>query len=233
MRRRSALFIFLALAACNRGGDETETMPDRDPAAEAALNDQIMTDPDLSHQNEGNAAITIGGDNALPRIDDSPEAIAKARAEAAALLAQGEETPPLPSPTARKASLGPLATPVQRIAALTGGQGCGPQISYSAIWAAKMPADFPVYPRGATMDAAGSLAKPCPVRSVSFLTPVPAGDVLAFYWARAQQAGFDATYTAQGDDAVVAGRKAGAAFEARAHRQDGLTAVDLTTLGGV
>ena len=56
-------------------------------------------------------------------------------------------------------------------------------------WAAKLPAAFPVYPRGNTQEAAGTDEGQCALRVVSFLTPVALEEVLAFYYTRARAAG--------------------------------------------
>lgn len=82
----------LLLGAC--GDAAPPPSPEgRDPAIVRALNDPLMTDPDLSSRNEGAAAITVTTDSGLPVMPDRPEELAAARAEAA-LLAGGHDSPP-------------------------------------------------------------------------------------------------------------------------------------------
>jgi hypothetical protein len=95
-----------------------------------------------------------------------------------------------------------------------------------------MPAAFPVYPRAATQEAAGSDEGRCRLRVVDFVTPVPLGDVMDFYFTRALAAGFSAERTLQDGDDVLAGRKGAAAYAVYARRlPSGNTQVDLVTSG--
>ena len=95
-----------------------------------------------------------------------------------------------------------------------------------------MPAPFRVYPRGATQEAAGTDAAGCSLRVVNFLTPVPIGEVMDFYFTRARAAGFTADRALQDGDDVLAGTRAGASYVVYARQlPSGLTEVDLVTGG--
>ncbi len=221
------------LAACS--GERLEPTPgDVDPAVIAALNDQILTDPDLSLQNEGSAALTGGIDHALPLVNDSPRAIDAAREEARALVGGRDRfrrLPPVGEPEA-EVPLESRITITARAAYAGASEACVRSLDRGFIWAARMPAPFPVYPRGATQEAAGSDAAGCALRAVNFRTPVPIEEVLAFYHTRALDAGFSSTLAAAGDESILRGTREGASFALYARAgTSGLTEADLVTQG--
>ena len=112
-----------------------------------------------------------------------------------------------------------------------GAADCADRVEYTAAWAARMPRALPVYPRGATQEAAGTDATGCALRVVNFLTPVPLEDVLAFYFTRARAAGYSARYVLRDGDSILDGAKGKARYAVFARkREDGLTEVDLVTL---
>jgi hypothetical protein len=100
-------------------------------------------------------------------------------------------------------------------------------------WAARLPAAFPVYPRGAVQEAAGTDASGCSLRVVNFVTPVPLGEVMDFYYSRARAAGFSAQRVLQDGDNVLGGVKGASSYVVYARRlPSGNTEVDLVTSGG-
>lgn len=223
----------LALAACG-DSPEGDSQGDVDPATEQALNDQIMVDPDLANQNEGNAALTANGDQSIPPENRTPEAIQAAQEAAAALVGGASEMKPLPEATAMDGAIPENAalTAAARAAVSPGGENCADQVKYSARWAAELPAAFPVYPRGATKEAAGTDMGECALRVVSYLTPVPMEDVLGFYHTRALSGGYTSEHVTSDGDNIVSGTKGGASFVVYARRlSNGLTVVDLVTSG--
>ena len=69
---------------------------------------------------------------------------------------------------------------------------------------------------------------------VNFVTPVPLGEVMDFYFTRARSAGFSAQRVLQQGDDVLAGVKGRASFVVYARRlPTGNTEVDLVTSGGL
>lgn len=233
MRTAPTALCLLLLAAC---AQEREPAParERDPASEQALADQILIDPDLAHQNEGNAALTVASDHSLPLLVATPEAIAAARAEAAVLAGGSDQLlPPLKPGTLARSEQGEWITPAEVAARLPGESRCTSGLTYSAAWAARMPPAIPVYPGGATLEAAGSDADGCALRVVTFVTAVPTGEVLSFYAARARMARFAATHAANETHHVLWGGKGAAAFRLSLHESErGLTEVTLATIGG-
>jgi hypothetical protein len=74
---------FVLLSACSNEPDAQTADGASDPASEQALNGDLMTDPDMAANNEGDAALSGSGDGSVPTINTSPEAIAAARSRAA------------------------------------------------------------------------------------------------------------------------------------------------------
>jgi hypothetical protein len=230
------LVLGVALAGCSTR-KPPEPQGEQDPAVSGALGEQLMTDPDLARINPDNRALAGGGPAAapIPLEDRSPEAVARARAEAARLVgAQSAAQPAALPPPAGPGATGPRDTPALAAIAALGpaGQACAAQLEYGFVWAARVPAAFPIYPRGHAQDAAGTDGKGCALRVVNFVTPVPAAEVGAFYWAMARRAGMVAEHRLVGrDHAIIAHAAKGAAVATIAAREDGLTQVDLVTSG--
>ncbi|QKG69912.1 hypothetical protein [Erythrobacter mangrovi] len=231
-RQIAAVAPLALLAACGGGSDEPAVDEAMDPASEQALNDELMTDPDMAGRNEANAALSGTGNAAIPNIDKSPRAIEAARARAAELVGGVDKLKPAPAPR-------PLAgnesdTDAMRAAAIAaikpGGANCADAVEYSATWAAKLPAAFPVYPRGNTQEAAGTDQGDCALRIVSYLTPVALDDVLSFYSTRARDAGFKVDHAIKAGDNILSGTKGASAYVVYARRlPEGITQVDLVT----
>jgi hypothetical protein len=235
---RPAVFVLLALCtlpvACR--DKPAPAVPDSDPALAAALDAPLLTDPDLAALNRANSVAAkppISG--MLPTLDNGPDAVAAARAEALALVGGAERMRSAPEPREEGGPFPPgtALSAAARAAATPGADAaCARRASYTLQWAARMPAAFPVYPRAATQEAAGSDEGRCRLRVVDFVTPVPLGDVMDFYFTRALAAGFSAERTLQDGDDVLAGRKGAAAYAVYARRlPSGNTQVDLVTSG--
>lgn len=225
----------LLLAACG-GAEEQVVRPESDPAMTAALNDPLMTDPDLVTQNRANHVARLpGGDGSIPAEDASPQTLAAARGEALALV--GGPGRMKAAPKAREAAggspPGAALTAAARVAASSDlSDDCAEATTYTAVWAAKMPEAFPVYPRAAVQEAAGTDAGGCSLRAVNFTTPVPPGEVIDFYYTRARHAGFSARPVLAGGKATLGGRKGARSFAVHVRgRGDGTTEVDLVANG--
>ncbi|BBC72293.1 conserved hypothetical protein [Altererythrobacter sp. B11] len=237
---RPAIFLplaaALALAACNDKKEEAQESAQGDPALDGALGDQIMVDPDLVGQNRANQAAGVpNGDGSVPQIDLGPDAVAQARA--AALTDVGGPGKMRKAPEAKQVAgaLPPDATlsAAARAAAAPGGNGdCAAKAEYTTAWAAKLPAAFPVYPKGAVQEAAGTDTGTCALRVVNFVTPVPVGEVMDYYYTRASAAGFSAQRVLQDGDNVIGGIKGKASYVVYARSlPSGATEVDLITSG--
>ncbi|MGX7895835.1 hypothetical protein [Tsuneonella sp. HG222] len=238
MIRRSLVLLVPALLLAGCGKEETALQkPEDDPAMTSALGDQIMVDPDLVGQNRAaNAAVVSSGDGSIPVEDSSPEAVAAARSEALDLVGGPGKMKKAPQPREIAGELPADATltAAARAAASPGGSGdCAQAATYTASWAAKMPKPFPVYPRGAVQESAGTDAGRCRLRVVNFTTPVPVKEVMDFYFTRAASAGYSAQHVLTGEEHAMGGNREGASFMVYARRTPtGGSSVDLVTNGG-
>ncbi|NNC59082.1 MAG: hypothetical protein HKO05_03715 [Erythrobacter sp.] len=209
-------------------------MPERDPATIQALGDQIMVDPDLARQNEANAALTGGSDHSIPPVVATREEIADARLEAADLAGGSRNLVALGKPRAVET---PLAENVRysvlELAKVTSApSACVEAASFSARWAGRMPESFPIYPRGNTIEAAGSDDGRCALRAVRFLTPVDGRAVLTFYAAKARKAGLPRSHFLQGDSEILRGSVGKKIYIVHvSQRPSGLSEVGLVTSG--
>lgn len=213
----------LALAACGSGANEAGGVADHsDPLIAAALAGPILIDPDMVDRNGANQLASFpDADGSMPRPDAGPEAAAAARAEAVDMVGGSSALRPVPEPAdAEPASDAALAR-------------CATRARPGFRWAAVMPEAFPVYPRGAVLEAAGSDAPDCQLRAVSFATAVTVDDVLAFYTTRAAAAGYRVSHVGSERENVLAGGGPAGRLQVRVRPSEGgLTQVDLITLGG-
>jgi hypothetical protein len=225
-----ALAGVVLLAGCGGGDKAAKPKAEDDPAVTGALGDEIMVDPELAGQNgnDGGSAIE------LPPEQRTPEAVAAAKAEALRLA--GGTIQPAPPPVEGDVSklIENTATAAQIAAVAGGGKvDCANKVEYSAKWANALPAALTVYPQAAVQEAAGTDAGGCKLRVVSFLTPVPASEVIDFYYTRARSGGYDAKHHVAGQDHVLGGGKAGASYLVYARGLDnGLSEVDVVASGG-
>jgi len=235
---RSFLFTGLSAAVLLAGcGQDNATAPEKpvDPAVAGALGDQIMVDPDLVGQNDATALADFPtGEGGVPSLDMGGAAVARAREQAVAMVGgqSAMRKAPPPGETAGAMPADAALTAAARAAA--GGQApCAAKVTYTAAWAAKLPAPFPVYPLGAVQEAAGTDEGGCALRVVNFQIGVPLADVMDFYFTRAAKAGFSAQRVLQDGDDVLSGTRGAASFVMYARRlPSGATEVDLVTSGG-
>ena len=231
-RPLAALAPVVLLAACGGNADEAQDADAVDPASEQALNDGLMSDPDLAGQNEANAALSGTGSQAIPEIDKSPRAVEAARNRAAQMVGGSSNLKAAPAAKQLAANAPDTAAMVAaaRAAVKPDGPNCAASAEYGSAWAAKLPTAFPVYPRGNTQEAAGTDEGDCALRIVSFYTPVALDDVLSFYSTRARDAGFNVEHTMKDGDNILSGTKGQSAYVVYGRRLDqGVTQIDLVT----
>ena len=222
------------LFACSGEPDDAPVVPERDPATVQALNHPIMTDPDLAGLNEANAALTGGFDHSMPPVVVTPEAIERARREAAQLVGGSDAlvAPDPPQPVEASLPEASRFAILELARATLAPKPCVDTATYSANWAATMPDAAPIYPRGNVVEAAGSDSTACRLRAVRFLTPVSREDVFAFYAAQARTAGIPVEYTISGDTERMQGSKGASGFAVVVRRRaSGISEVGLVTKG--
>lgn len=189
MTRRIAALLActLAVAACGRGGGNEIAELDNellangaDPALTSALEDQILVDPNLVQQ-------------AHPNSVRPPEA--PVQAQYPPRRSDEGSAPGEARPAARQA------------AASVGGEvaPCGAAFQRGPGWARRLPAEFPLYPGGRIVEAAGTQTPGCQLRVVTFETGDSVDRVLAYYRGAAGRAGFSAEQQRRGADLVLGG----------------------------
>ena len=226
--------LILTLAAC---GEEAKPDPriERDTVVAAALDDPIMADPDLASQNRGNTALSVA-DQPWPkfrRTSEPPKRLSGQGQRLRNCSAGGSRPHPLrrrPCPNRRLARAVTMQGVAQALG--LGGAGCPAKLGYGFIWAARLPAGLPVYPRGHTRVAAGADDAACKVRVVRFASPASVADLTDFYYASAVKSGLAPQRRKEGNDEVVAGTKGAASYAVYIRTgADGLSEVDLATSG--
>lgn len=196
MHRALVIFLLgLAVTACS-DDPVAEAAADaallaQDPLIARALNDPLMSDPDLASRNEANAALGWADSAALPVFTATRADTSAARA---ALRLELLDDGPIPDlPPARKEAhgkpLGPMASAADLLAAVEAPQGCVAGLREDYAFAASLPAPAAI-PRGAmVMQAGGSEAEGCRIRIVRYTTPAAPEDVLQYHHARSIRAG--------------------------------------------
>lgn len=214
MLRAVPILILLASTSACRDDPPPEVPKVRDPQIAQALDDPLMTDPDLANRNEAAAALRVESDSSLPVLAATPEFIAGARAEAVALTRGADRLGPLPPAREKVVAVIPLGAEAQLETMNTTGS-CRERLQIGSIWAARMPTGVPIYPRGAVQSAAGFDAPGCRVRAVTFTAPIPPEEMLAFYAARTRLTGLSATRYADGAGDVLRGGGDGIVYDLR------------------
>lgn len=193
----AGLLLALPLVAC--GGDKAELdqldtkiggKGDADPALTAALEDQIMVDPSLSGQ---------ANDDAIrPAAEPMQTPIPHGEGGSTAIPGQ---------------TLGGLAAEQAEISK-DSFNGCALGVKYSMDYAAKLPADFPLYPKAQVNEAAGSDDNDCHLRAVTHSAPASIKELATHYAGAAARAGYRVASKAEGNGLMVSGKRAadGGAF---------------------
>lgn len=232
IKHLSVLILLLSLGACAEA-EKKDARADRDPVAAAALADPLMGDPDLVSQSRNDSAIQGGGPPSaeVPPNTTGPDEVRRATA-AATELAGGKlaNLPPARALLKRSRLAGQL-TPHAIAAALPElSKGCTADLQNGFVWAARLPAGIPVYPRGHARQAAGADAPGCRLRVVDYLTPVAPADVLALYATLGGKAGLKLAHRQEGEDLVLAGSGASTWFLVYARKfEPGMSQVVLVT----
>lgn len=239
MRRLFLMVVYLAAAACS--GDAPA--PDRkarasliasDPVVARALNDPLMSDPDLASRNEANAAIGFPDSHALPVLTASSFDADRARETLRLDLLNDGPIPDLPRPaqraqgTPQPLALGPMANARQLLAAVDLPGGCADRLREDFALAASLPPVAVLPPRGMVMQAGGADRAPCGVRIIRYASAAAPQDVLQYHYAKAHRAGLQAVRYADPEPMI---RARGAQSETLVvHARPGahgLTSVDL------
>ena len=210
-----------------------------DAAANGALNDRILVDPELTYS--ANVNSVKGSDKPLSGAapagrgydgDASIEALDSAklmRAPKATVVSAEDCTN---CGERRAATLGGLAADQ----GVTRGKGtCDAKLQYGAAWANRMPPEFPVYPRGRVKEAGGVDGGICDIRVASFTTSAAMQNVIDYYYTRARKSGYNAEHQIRAGEHVLGGTRdndGGAYFITFNKAAGGGTAVDIVANNG-
>jgi hypothetical protein len=184
--RLTAFSATLALAACSQGSVANDSFAanDADPALTSALEDQVLTDPNLAQQaNRLNVRPPE-----LPIRAEYPTGDSGAGGRPPVRLASASHPP---APTGGSCG--------------AGGRGPAADFRPGMEWADRLPAAFPPYPGGRVTEAAGQDSGECRVRVVTFRTADPHQRVIDWYQQRAVHAGYSAEHQARGHQHVLGG----------------------------
>lgn len=193
-----------------------------DPALASALEDQIMVDPALTAQANGDAVRPPARAYAAPVPADGVADAARPKVDTAGLMT----TPPPTGGDALAAAeqsmtLGDLAERQAR-------GGCAAKVRYSTVWASRMPRQLPLHPQARVSEAAGFDSAACAMRIVSFSVPGALQPTMDWYYTKARGAGFTAEHQANGDAHALGGTGGPYAYMVYlSPRGDGGTDVDL------
>lgn len=235
-----ALLPLLLLAACGRAPDPqadlnafdreltdaNSTGNARDPAVQQALHAQIMVDPTLAQSSNANAVRPPDQpDSGATPLDVTRPDPVDARSLRHAPTANADC--PQCHAKAGAYTLGALAR-LQR-----GAAACG-DVSYSAGWANRLPADLPLYPDARVVEAAGNAAGACRLRAVTFASGAAVAKLVDWYYTRATGAGYSAEHRTDGTMHVLGGSRAGNTYILYVSRRaGGGTDVDLVSNAGL
>ena len=242
------LALAIPLAACgDTASDEvavTElgnklTGKGSDPAMNTALNDRILVDPELTDS----ANVSTVKDSDKPLSGAIP-ADSGYDGDASIEVLDGAKLMRAPKPTTvanedctncgsqRATTLGSLAADQ----GVTRGKGtCEAKLQYGAGWATRMPAEFPVYPRGRVKEAGGVDGGICDIRVATFTTSANMQNVVDYYYTRARKSGFSAEYQLREGEHALGGTRdndGGAYFITFNAAPGGGTSVDIVANNG-
>ena len=218
----SASMLTLSLSACGTAAndgdvaalDEKLAGKGSDPAMNGALEDRILVDPALT--DSSNANMVKAPDQ--PLDGSVPPDIGYEGSTASAAELDNTKLMRAPKPTVVaagdcrdcRANTGGAQT-LESLATEQGvkrGKGtCEAKLQYGAGWAARMPTEFPVYPKGRVSEAAGVEGGICDIRVVSFSTSASVQAVADYYYTRARRSGFTADYETRDGENVLGGTR--------------------------
>lgn len=229
----------LALAGCGSGNtaveDDAVSANGVDPELASALQGQIMVDPSLGQQANGDSVRPPG----QPYSAGVPADGVAANTDTASL----GEMMKAPAPTTatkdcKECAAGRESVTLGGLAARQGGKtgSCAANVEYGAGWAQRLPADLPLFPQARVTEAAGTQGGQCALRVVSFSASQPMQVLLDWYYTKAVRAGYTSEHQVDGQEHILGGtrdRDGGAYVLYLTARQDGGTDIDLVANNGI
>lgn len=243
-----SIAIALPLAGCGGADSDKAALADldnklvgkgSDPEMNAALNDRILVDPDLTDSANVNSIKSAERPlNGATPADSGYDGDASIEALDSAKLMRA----PKPAIVGieecdncgekRAVTLGALAADQ----GVTRGKGtCDAKLQYGAAWAQRMPPEFPVYPRGRVKEAGGVDGGICDIRVATFTTSASMQNVIDYYYTRARKSGYSAEHQIRAGEHVLGGTRdndGGAYFITFNAHPGGGTSVDIVANNG-
>jgi hypothetical protein len=186
----------IVLASCSdaqMGESYSSAALAKDPILARALNDPLMTDPDLASRNQSNAVIALHDSQPLPPFAASEDAASRAREAARLQLLNGGQVESLPVAIEDEGavSLASFSNAGDVIEAVGSRTDCIESMDASLLWSTQMPATSAIMPHGMVQVAAGADTDRCVIRVVRYHTPVGVDDALEYHFNKATREGFD------------------------------------------
>lgn len=238
-----------SLSACGSNetaGDDVAALDEKlvgkgsDPAMTGAVQDRILVDPDLAGKANGN--MVRAADRPLDGKTPSDAGYEGSTASAEELDNAKLLRAPKPRVVGAEDCNDCAANRGETLEARAAAQGvkrgkgtCAAKLQYGAGWAAHMPVEFPVYPKGRVKEAAGVEGGICDIRVVSFTTSAGRQSVADYYYTRAKRSGFTADYEIRDGEHVLGGVRdhdGGAYVITLTTLKSGGTAVDIVANNG-
>jgi hypothetical protein len=205
-------FAFASLAACSDAPTKKDVdkldaelagkASEVDPALTAALEDQIMVDPNLANQSNADSIRPADGplQAPIPPEPKSDTGAVRGSGDAVATAAKGPVT------------LGQLARQQTSGGSRANFTGCGLDVDYAMGWSNRLPADLPLYPRARVVEAAGSDTGRCALRAVTYTSEAAPRALVDYYVSSARKAGYSAEAKVEDGAHVVAGSRGQEAY---------------------
>lgn len=217
----SASLLTLSLAACGsaESGEDVAALDEKlagkgsDPAMNGALEDRILVDPALAESSNSNMVKAPDQplDGSIPADTGTEGTVASAEELDGAKLMRAPKPKVVDAADCRDCANNGGGQTLEALAAEQGvkrGKGtCEAKLQYGAGWAARMPTEFPVYPKGRVKEAAGVEGGICDIRVVSFSTSASMQAVADYYYTRARRSGFTADYEIRDGEHVLGGTR--------------------------
>ena len=256
MARDRRILLSLALpallAGCHSGDDQQRNLDSldkelsnsaspgnsRDTALTSALHDQIMVDPALAQQANGNAVRPPAQPYSAQIPPDQTASADADQAAAASGVSQAVRAAPAANKDCPDCATTKKAMTLGALAAMQKDKrtsACAANVQYSARWANRLPRDLPLYPGAHVTEAAGTQNADCALRVVSFSSGTPMKKLIDWYYTRVTNAGYSADHQTDGAQHVLGGtrkRDDAAYILFMTKRGDGGTDVDLVANTG-
>lgn len=210
----------MGLAACGseQSSDEVAALDEKlvgkggDPAMNAALQDKILVDPDLT--DNANSNMVRSADQPLDGSTPPDSGYEGATASIEELDGAKLMRAPKPRVVSGESCTDCAATRGETLEARAIAQGvkrgkgtCEAKLQYGAGWASRMPPEFPIYPKGRVKEAAGVDGGICDIRAATFTTSAGRQAVVDYYYTRARRSGFSADYEIRDGDHMLGGTR--------------------------